>query len=76
MVGSGTLGQYALTVAFSRGQASVVATFEYSALIWGLLLDWLIWRAAPASMTLFGATLIMGSGVFLFQREAQASRSQ
>ena len=45
---TGALGQYAITEAFRRGEASVIAPFEYTALAWGLALDWFVWSVAPA----------------------------
>jgi drug/metabolite transporter (DMT)-like permease len=66
---TGFCGQLAITEAFRHGQASAVAPFEYSALAWGLGLDWLIWHTLPASHTWFGAAIIIGSGLYLVRRE-------
>ncbi|HEV7814991.1 MAG TPA: DMT family transporter [Janthinobacterium sp.] len=67
---SGFLGQLAITEAFRLGKASSVAPFEYSALAWGVLLDWLLWRTLPDGYTLLGAAIIVASGVYLVRREA------
>ena len=66
---TGFCGQLAITEAFRHGQASAVAPFEYSALAWGLGLDWLIWQTLPASHTWLGAAIIVGSGLYLVRRE-------
>jgi len=66
---SGFIGQLAITEAFSRGEASSVAPFEYSALAWGVGLDWLLWRALPDAWTLVGAAIIIGSGLYLIRHE-------
>jgi drug/metabolite transporter (DMT)-like permease len=66
---TGFCGQLAITEAFRHGQASAVAPFEYSALAWGLGLDWLIWHTLPASHTWLGAAIIIGSGLYLVRRE-------
>jgi len=66
---SGFLGQVAITEAFRTGEASVVAPFEYSALAWGLGLDWLIWQALPDGWTFAGAGIIVASGIYLIRRE-------
>jgi drug/metabolite transporter (DMT)-like permease len=66
---SGAFGQYAITEAFGRGQASVVAPLEYTALAWGLLLDWWVWRTFPDSGMLAGAAVIIASGIYLIRRE-------
>jgi drug/metabolite transporter (DMT)-like permease len=66
---TGFCGQLAITEAFRHGQASAVAPFEYSALAWGLGLDWLIWHTLPSSHTWIGAAIIVGSGLYLVRRE-------
>ncbi len=66
---SGFFGQLAITEAFSAGEASKVAPFEYSALDWGMGLDWLLWRTLPDQYTLLGAAIIIGSGIYLVRHE-------
>jgi drug/metabolite transporter (DMT)-like permease len=67
---SGFFGQLAITIAFSMGKASIVAPFEYSALAWGVAIDWLLWNTLPDAYTLLGAAIIIGSGIYLVRREA------
>jgi len=67
---TGSIGQYAITEAFRRGQAAVIAPFEYSALAWGVAIDWLLWQTLPDGYTLLGAGIIIASGVYLVRREA------
>ncbi|MGQ0704148.1 MAG: DMT family transporter [Gemmatimonadales bacterium] len=66
---AGSVGQWALTEAFRRGQASFIAPFEYTALVWGLGLDWALWRTLPAAITVVGAGVIVTSGVYLVRHE-------
>jgi drug/metabolite transporter (DMT)-like permease len=66
---TGFVGQVAITEAFRAGEASVVAPFEYSALAWGLALDWIVWRALPDGWTFVGAGIIVASGLYLLHRE-------
>lgn len=73
---SGFIGQLAITEAFSRGEASSVAPFEYSALAWGVGLDWLLWRALPDSWTLIGAAIIIGSGLYLIRHEKDHTEAE
>ena len=56
---SGVLGQYAITEAFKRSDASVVAPFDYTALIWGITFDAMIWHTLPDRMMLMGAAIII-----------------
>jgi len=66
---TGALGQYAITEAFRRGEASVIAPFEYTALAWGLGLDWFVWGVSPALRMLAGAAVIIAAGIYLVHRE-------
>lgn len=66
---TGVLGQYAITEAFRRGEASVVAPFEYTALGWGVALDWVLWSTRPDRGTLAGAAIIVAAGLYLIRRE-------
>lgn len=66
---SGALGQYAITEAFKRSDASIVAPFDYTALLWGAGFDWLIWHTKPDGMMLLGAAIIIASGLYLIRRE-------
>jgi drug/metabolite transporter (DMT)-like permease len=66
---TGSLGQMFLTDAFRRCAAGVVAPFEYTALIWGIALDWLIWHLLPNQRMLSGAMIVVGSGLYVIYRE-------
>jgi len=73
---SGFLGQLAITEAFNSGEASVVAPFEYSALAWGVAIDWLLWNALPDRYTLIGAAIIIGSGIYLVRKERTHAQAE
>ena len=62
-------GALPMCEAFRSGEASVVAPFEYSALAWGLGLDWLVWRTLPDTWTFVGAGIVVASGLYLIHRE-------
>jgi drug/metabolite transporter (DMT)-like permease len=66
---SGAIGQFGITEAFRRAPASVVAPLEYTALIWGLALDWLVWNTLPDRWMLAGAAIIVACGLYLLRRE-------
>jgi drug/metabolite transporter (DMT)-like permease len=72
---TGFCGQLAITVAFRHGQASAVAPFEYTALAWGVGLDWLIWQTLPMSHTWLGAAIIVSSGIYLVRREKRITQA-
>ncbi len=66
---TGFLGQLAITEAFRHGQASAVAPFEYTALAWGIGLDWALWKTVPDGATLLGGAIIVASGLYLIRKE-------
>ena len=66
---SGFLGQLAITEAFGYGEASKVAPFEYTALAFAVGFDWLLWNTLPDRVTVLGAAIIIGSGLYLIRHE-------
>ena len=73
---TGALGQYAITDAFRRAAASRIAPLEYTALIWGIVLDRVLWNTLPDAITLTGAGVIIASGIYLLRRERQHSEAE
>ncbi|MCP4187829.1 MAG: DMT family transporter [Gammaproteobacteria bacterium] len=59
-----------VTMAFSRAQVSALAPFEYTALVWAAIFGYLIWGDFPALQMCIGATIIIGSGLYVIHREA------
>ncbi len=70
MAGVAVTGHIMLTVAFTKAPISVVAPFEYSALIWSALFGLLIWGEFPARHVWFGAAIIVISGIYMIHRES------
>ena len=66
---AGSLGQYTITEAFRRGEASLIAPLEYTALVWGVALDLALWGVLPDAITWLGAAIIIASGLYLLRRE-------
>jgi drug/metabolite transporter (DMT)-like permease len=75
IVGVGFLGataQHLITEAFRSAPASIVAPFEYTALLWGVLLDLAIWQVVPGAITLVGGAVVICAGLYLIARERRA----
>lgn len=60
---SGALGQLWLTEAFRRAPPSVVGPFEYTAILWAFVIDWVFWSASPSIPLLMGAGIVIASGI-------------
>lgn len=70
----GGLGQFSLFEAARHAPASVMASVEYTALIWAFLLGYMIWGDIPPVTTFLGAGLILSAGAFLFLMEVRTAR--
>lgn len=62
-------GHFLITMAFASSEATLVAPFEYSAIIWAMGFDLLLWNTVPTHTTLLGATVIISSGLYIAHRE-------
>jgi drug/metabolite transporter (DMT)-like permease len=69
LAATGSVGQWAFTEAFRLGEPSVLAPLEYTALIWGVGIDWVLWQTTPAARTLVGAAVVIFSGIYVVRRE-------
>ncbi|WP_294620461.1 DMT family transporter [uncultured Roseovarius sp.] len=69
------IGGYLFSIMVMRvGEISFIAPFRYTGLIWALLLGWLVFDEWPEPITLVGAVIVVGSGLFMLYREAQLGR--
>ncbi|NOD49087.1 MULTISPECIES: DMT family transporter [unclassified Ruegeria] len=61
---------YLLSVMVMRqGDVGFVAPFRYSSLLWALGLGWVVFDEWPDAVTMLGAALIVGAGLFTLFRE-------
>jgi drug/metabolite transporter (DMT)-like permease len=63
---SGVLGVAAtafITLAFRFAPAAIAAPFDYTAMLWAVLLGWWFWGEMPDLWVWVGSALIMGSGL-------------
>ena len=71
----GTAGYWAITAATRLGEVSVVAPFRYSRLIFAIVIGAAFFAEYPDAMTLIGAAMIIGSGLYSFARERARRRA-
>ena len=64
----GTAGMTMMTQAFRLAPAVIVAPLDYTGLLWATLFGWLIWRESPDAIMIFGAAIIVASGVITIRR--------
>jgi drug/metabolite transporter (DMT)-like permease len=70
----GGVGQLFLTSALRFAPVSVVVPFDYTQLLWAVLLGWAIWDTHPPATTWAGAAVIIGSGLYTLYREHALGR--
>ncbi|MFN7709376.1 MAG: DMT family transporter [Holosporales bacterium] len=68
----GGLAQYAMTQAMRLAPVSSIAPFDYAALLWAVLFDWIFFTTKPDVWMLLGGSIIIGAGLFLAKREKTA----
>jgi drug/metabolite transporter (DMT)-like permease len=68
----GALGQHFAIDAFRHAPASVLAPFEYTALLWGALIDWFAWHTLPSANVFVGGGIVVVTGIYLVRRESLA----
>ena len=73
---AGGIGQLFLTSSLRFAPVPVVVPFDYSQLLWAVLLGWLLWDTHPAATTWLGATIIVGSGLYTLFREHKLGKDR
>ncbi len=70
-----TAGQWIVVLAFRYADASVLAPFSYTQLVWVSVLGFLVFGEVPDAWTVTGAAFIVASGLYTAHRE-RVRRSQ
>jgi len=61
--------------AYSIASPAVVSPFEYSILLWSLLIGWFYFDEIPTLSTVMGILIIVSSGIYIFMREKAQDQS-
>ena len=69
-----TAAQWLVVMGYRRANASVLAPFSYTQLVWSSLAGFLLFRMVPDLMTLAGAAVIIASGLYTAHRERIVAR--
>ena len=67
----GGLAHILLTESYRLAPASVVAPFDYTAMVWAFLLGYFFFNELPTIFVFAGAGIIAGAGLFVIWRERQ-----
>ncbi|WP_299733189.1 DMT family transporter [uncultured Tateyamaria sp.] len=73
MIGAvGTAGQLMLIRALSQAEAGLLAPFNYSGIVFAVVFGFALFDEVPDALTLLGALVIAGAGIYVWHREAHA----
>ncbi|AWC24901.1 carboxylate/amino acid/amine transporter [Aminobacter sp. MSH1] len=65
----GGIAQLFMTEAYRHAEASTVAPFEYTSLLLGIVVGYLVFGDLPTLYTLVGGVIVVGAGIFIIWRE-------
>jgi drug/metabolite transporter (DMT)-like permease len=65
----GVVAHWLLAQAFRYGEVSLIAPFEYTGLVWALVLGYWLWGDVPTAGVLSGGGLIIASGLYMIRAE-------
>ena len=71
---TGALGQYCFTAAFRAARAAAIVPFEYSAIVWAIGMDFVIFDIDPAAHVLNGALIVIVAGRYVMWDESRSGR--
>ncbi len=74
LVGIGVLGGLShilLTDSYRYAPASVVAPFDYTTILWAVLVGYFMFGEVPAGVVFVGAAIVIATGLFVLWRERQ-----
>lgn len=71
----GYVGHLFLVYALGQAPASVLAPYNYAGFLWALLVGLMVFGELPDGMTLLGAGIILGAGLYVWHRERVRSQA-
>lgn len=70
----GGMAQILITLSLRYADASLLAPFDYTTLVWSMVIGFLFLDSLPASSTLFGASIVAAAGIFAVWSERRKNR--
>ena len=68
----GGFGQLCMTYSYRYAEPSLLAPFDYAAMIWAVSLGFLVFAEVPERIVLAGAGVVIASGLYIVWRERRA----
>ena len=67
---------YCVNRSLKLAPASVVVPYQYTLILWAVILGWRVFGEIPDGFTLAGGAIIIAAGLFIFWREQAAASKQ
>ncbi|NTB93994.1 EamA/RhaT family transporter, partial [Agrobacterium tumefaciens] len=77
LIGTGLIGgtvQILVTLSLRHAQASLLAPFDYTTMIWAIALGYLFMAEVPTGATIIGALTVIAAGLFAMWRENRLAK--
>ena len=71
----GGLAQLCLTRAYALAPVAVIAPFDYTAMVWAVLVGLTVFGDVPQAPVVAGAALVIAGGIYIIHREARGGAS-
>ena len=63
------IAQLLMTEGYRTGETTLVAPFEYSAILYTTLLGMFLWGELPDVWNILGIVIVVASGMYIYRRE-------
>jgi drug/metabolite transporter (DMT)-like permease len=70
------VGFYCLSKAYCSSEASAIAPFEFTYILWAVAFGYLFWQEVPGPTTIAGVTILVSSSLYIWYRERQIARRE
>ena len=70
------VGFFCLSKAYCISEASAIAPFEFTYILWAVGFGYLLWNEVPGPTTLLGMAVLISSSLYIWYRERQISRRE
>jgi len=68
------IGFYCLSKAYCMAEASALAPFEFTYIIWAVVFGYLFWDEIPSATTIAGILILVSSSLYISYRERQLEK--
>lgn len=69
-------GMFFFVRAYYHSQAATIAPFDYTAMVWAILVGFLVWGDFPDGLTLIGMAVVAAASLYITHRESRRARAK